>query len=155
MDSNDEKVLADIAQHGCHIIHVLEEGDLPPFSYSVGIQKSSGAPEVIVIGLKKDIAHFTINEYNSRIRSGESFETDRLYPGFLEGFEVLFVPVGSEHYPEYLGWNRWLYGGDQFKTLQVVYPTTDGIWPWNERASKWFRNRQRLLAAGGIGPSRS
>ena len=49
MDAGEKKPLADIEQYGCHVIHVLEEEEGPPFSYSVGVQKTSGAPEVMVI----------------------------------------------------------------------------------------------------------
>jgi hypothetical protein len=83
MESGDEKVLADIEQYGCHVIHVLENETGPPFSYSVGVQKTSGAPEVIVIGLKQPIAHFVVNEYNTRVRAGERFAAGGRYEGFL------------------------------------------------------------------------
>ena len=42
MDSGEKKALADIEKFGCHIIHVIGEGESPPFSYSVGITRASG-----------------------------------------------------------------------------------------------------------------
>ncbi len=39
MDAGEQKALDDIAKHGCHIINLLAEGELPEFSYSVGIQQ--------------------------------------------------------------------------------------------------------------------
>jgi hypothetical protein len=51
-----------------------EMGDLPPFSYSVGIQRSTGALEIIVIGLKQPLSHFIVNEYNSRVRGGRTLQ---------------------------------------------------------------------------------
>ena len=79
------KALANIEEYGCQVIHVIAEDDQPPFSYSVGIQKSSGAPEVIVIGLKQPISHFAINEYNRRVRAGERIHAGQTAGGFLEG----------------------------------------------------------------------
>ena len=143
--TGEEKALADIEKHGCHIIHVLEDEEEPPFSYSVGVQKSSGAPEVMVIGLKQPIAHFVVNEYNSRVRAGERFVAGRRYEGFLEGFKVQFEVVTSEHFDEYLGWNKWLYRGKNFEAVQIICPTTDGVWPWEPAASEWFRQRQPIL----------
>lgn len=90
MEPGELKALADIEQYGCHIMHVLAEGTLPPFSYSVGIQRSSGAPELIVIGLKRPLAHFILNEYNRRVQSGERFATGQLASGFVDGFECQF-----------------------------------------------------------------
>ena len=146
MDPDEEKALDDIEKYGCHVIHVLEEDDLPPFAYSVGIQKTSGAPEVIVVGLKQEMAHFVVNEYNIRVREGEAFEPNRPYSGFIEGFDVLFKEVHKSNYKEYLGWDRWLYKGDNFSTMQMIYPTTDGIWPWDADADEWFKNQQPQLS---------
>jgi hypothetical protein len=145
LTSGDEKALADIEKYGCHVIHVLEDEEGPPFSYSVGVQKSSGAPEVIVIGLKQPIAHFVVNEYNRRVRAGERFERGARYEGFLEGFSVQFGAVARRHFDAYLGWDKWLYGGKAFEVLQIIYPTTNGVWPWDANASEAFRERQPLL----------
>jgi hypothetical protein len=145
MDAGEKKAIADIEKYGCHVIHVLEDNEGPPFSYSVGVQKTSGAPEVMVIGLKQPIAHFIVNEYNSRVRAGEKFEPGCRYEGFLEGFKVQFEVVTSDHFDEYLGWNKWLYRGKSFEVLQIIYPTTDGVWPWEPAASQWFRERQPIL----------
>jgi len=141
----DEKTLSDIRTHGCHVIHVQEEDALPPFGYSVGIQRSSQVPEVIVVGLKHPMADFVINEYNHRIRAGEKFLIGHEYLGFLEDFPVLFEKVLLKHYEEYFGWNRWLYDGEAFDVVQMVYPNTQGVWPWDEAADAWFRARQPLL----------
>jgi hypothetical protein len=147
MDAGEQKALADIEAYGCHIIHVLEEGDQPPFSYSVGVQKTSGKPEGIVVGLKRPIAHFVVNEYNRRTRAGDVIAPGCAYDGFLDGFSTQFVAVAVEHFAEYLGWNRWLYGGNDFSVLQLVYPTTDGVWPWDQAASASFRRWQPLLGS--------
>lgn len=149
MDIAEKKALADIERFGCHVVHVLAEGDLPPFAYSVGIQKAAGAPEIIVLGLGRDVAHFLVNEYNARVRAGERFSAGVLYSGFLEGFEVTFERVDRRHYREHLGWDLWLYGGDAFEALQLVYPTTSGVWPWDGDGPDSFGSRQPLLTGSG------
>ena len=151
MSDGDNRTRADIAEHGCTVIHVLGEGDLPPFAYSVGISEKTGRPEVIVIGLKRPMAHFVVNEYNTRVRTGEIFEAGKLYAGFLEGFDVMFKPVPPDVYPEYLGHDLAWYGDWRFKAVQLVYPATDGVWPWAAAASQAFRERQPVLARIGRG----
>jgi len=146
MKDTEKKAVADIEAYGCHVIDVLEDEKGPPFCCSVGMQKTSGVPEVIVIGLKQPIAHFVVNEYNRRVRNGERFESGHRYDEFLEGFRVQFEFVGTDRFDEYLGWDKWLYGGKSFEAMQIIYPTTDGIWPWDERASEWFRERQPILS---------
>ncbi|RWB06721.1 DUF4262 domain-containing protein [Mesorhizobium sp.] len=144
-DPGEAKALADIEAYGCHILHVLEEGDDPPFTYSVGIEHNFKAPELIVIGLKPEISQFIINEYCSRVRSGEVFQPGQRSSGFIEGFDCQFGAVHIEHYREHFGWDLWFYDGLNFGVLQLIYPTVDGIWPWQTEASDWFRTWQPLL----------
>tara|TARA_R110000868_G_scaffold5158_1_gene31830 strand:+ start:1173 stop:1619 length:447 start_codon:yes stop_codon:yes gene_type:complete len=136
MDAQELKVLKNIDEHGCHILHVFEEASLPRFSYSIGIQKNFNHPELIVIGLKQELAQWIINEYCLRIKSGEQFETELLYSGFLDNFEIQFKTVNKNNYEKYFGWGLWLYKGNNFDVLQLIYPSIDGIWPWENEAPK-------------------
>jgi Domain of unknown function (DUF4262) len=114
----------------------MAENYLPPFAYMIGIQRTTKAPE-LVIGLKQPIAHFILNKYNRRVQQGEKFSKDQMYSGFLEDFECTFKKVDRTHYPEYLGWARWLYKRQEFGTLQIVYPNASGNWPWQNKASQY------------------
>lgn len=145
LDDHEKRALANIEQYGCHVLYVLGEGELPPFTYSVGIQKKTSAPELIVVGLKQPISHFIVNEYNRRVVAGERFPDGTMVDGFLEGFPCLMRAVDRRHYRDYFGWNRWLYDGDAFDVLQMIYPSTDGIWPWDSNASEYFKAQQTLL----------
>jgi len=149
MDAAEQKAMADIAKYGCHVICVLAEKNLPPFGYSVGIQRSTGCPEVVVIGLKHPLAHSIINVYNKRVRAGEKFVAGQFYSDFIGNFDVTFEKVHPKHYENYFGWDRWLYNGNEFDVVQLIYPTTEGIWPWDEKASEGFRAWQPLLTETG------
>lgn len=141
----DDRTKEDIAKFGCSVIHVLEEGTLPPFTYSIGIQQQTGAPEVVVIGLKRPVAHFVVNEYNRRVCSGEKFEAKKFYSDFLEDFDIFFEEVSVSVYEDYFGQNIDFYGGRNFDVLQMIYPTTKGIWPWDEDAPQSFKEWQPIL----------
>ncbi|WP_304012173.1 DUF4262 domain-containing protein [Methyloversatilis discipulorum] len=143
----DQRTKDDIAKHGCSVMHVFDaEGELPPFAYSIGIQKETGAPEVVVIGLKRPMAHSVINEYNSRVREGERFEVGKYYSGFLGGFDICIGAVSLSAYDDYFGQDIDFYGGRNFQVLQVIYPTTQGVWPWTDGAPESFLQWQPLLA---------
>jgi len=141
MVKGEEKALNDIQEYGCHILHVLEDEDGPRFSYSIGIEQTSDQPEIIITGLKQELAHHMINDYNNRIKDGENFQVNQFYQGFLDDFDVMFKKVEEKFYDQYFGWAKWLYKGKNFNVLQLVYPSTSGVWPWDENASddyKWF-----------------
>jgi len=143
---NDKRVADDVARFGCHVISVFDpEEKLPTFSYSVGIQASSGAPEAIVIGLRPNLGHSMINEYNDQVRRGAQFERGSRYQGFLEGFDIYIEPAKPALVSEYtLGCTRF-YAGSHYRVVQLIYPTTSGIWPWQKAASAWFRSNQAML----------
>lgn len=145
MDKGEEKALKDINTFGCHIINVLEDAEHPPFTYSIGIEQTTGQPEMIVAGLNRELAQSMINEYNRRVRAGGIFVPGQRYSGFIEAFEVEFRLVHKSYYKEYFGWGLWLYKGAHFQVFQAVWPTTAGIWPWEQGASEWYRYVQPLL----------
>jgi hypothetical protein len=95
------------------------------------------------------MAHFVVNEYNRRVQAGEAFVPGKRYAGFLEGFEVEVRSVDSSFYEEYFGYDLWLYKGANFEVLQLVYPNTSGVWPWDAQASEWFKSWQPLLCSQG------
>ncbi|TPI23419.1 DUF4262 domain-containing protein [Mesorhizobium sp. B4-1-1] len=145
-DAEEAKALADIEEYGCHILYVLEEDEHPPFAYSVGIEHNFGVPELVVIGHKPDLSLTIINEYCRRVRGGERFSVGARASGFLGGgFDCQFGAVHPDHYPEYFGWDIWFYDGPDFRIVQLIFPTTSGIWPWDVEADEWFRERQPLL----------
>src|SRR5262245_53720728 len=145
-DEHHDQLMENIRKFGCQVMHIAEEDDLPPFAYSIGIQFSSAAPEVIVIGLKRSLAHSIVNEYNRRVREGERFVPGQRYAGFLGGFEIEIAAVHKSHYDEYFGTAYQLYDGPNFDVLQIVWPNTSGVWPWDKEASEWLRQHQPLLA---------
>src|SRR5690606_20073842 len=147
MEEYERNILRHIEEHGCSVTSVFDpdEND-PPFSYSIGISKSSGAPEIIIVGLSSKLAHWMVNEYNRRCQAGERFQPGVLYLGFLEGFAVQFGQVAREHRAEYMRSACWLHGGPEFEAVQLIWPTTSGVWPWESEASEWFRANQPLLS---------
>jgi hypothetical protein len=143
---NDKRVAADVDKYGCHVISVFDpEEKLPSFSYSVGIQATSGAPEAIVLGVRPNLGHSMINEYNDQVRKGMRFERSVQYPGFLEGFNIYVESAKAALLSEYtLGCTRF-YKGTDYSVVQLIYPTTEGVWPWQKAASEWFKLNQPML----------
>ena len=152
MDDSDRKTLEDIERFGCSVLHIAAEDDLPPFAYSVGITKSASAPEVVVIGLKQPMAHFVVNEYNRRVRAGIPVSAGSRHSGFIEGFEVVAEKVDRSFYEEYFGYNLWLYKGPTFEVIQLIYPNTSGVWPWQAEADEWFKAWQPVLTVNPACP---
>ena len=150
---SDAKVAQDVQRYGCHVISVFDPDQKEPFfSYSIGIQQSSGAPEAIVIGLRPEMGSFVVNEYNRRIRKGQAFYRGVPYKGFLRGFPVYIEPVLKNRNADYTyGCDRF-YGDEPYSVIQIIYPTTAGIWPWSRKAPASFKANQPML--GRVHPHR-
>ncbi len=128
----------------------MEGEGQPEFSYSIGIEKTLQKPEIVIVGLKSTLANSIINNYNNRVRAGEIIEPGRYYQDFLEGFDVCLIEVDKKHYMEFFGWGLWLYSGDNFRVLQLIWPTIEGVWPWDVNKSEFYQWAQPILNASGI-----
>ena len=75
IDNDDQQLFEDIEKYGLHVLHILGEEDYSPFSYSVGLYnysvglyKTYSHPEIIIVGLKQQLAHVIINDIAEDIK---------------------------------------------------------------------------------------
>jgi hypothetical protein len=148
----EDKCLADIAEHGLHVLRVFGDDEWPGFVYSVGLYHNFQIPEIIIVGLKPDLSHVLLNEIAKRARQGERFQLGDTIHGLLDDFSLMLRPVRDELIEPHFGWDLWYYKDQVFPTAQLVWPTTSGIWPWDPRASEEFRARQPVLANVEVPP---
>ena len=152
--ANDRRVANDVAKHGCHVISVFDPKEkLPTFSYSIGIQDSAGAPDALVIGLGPKLGHSIINHYCQRVRDGAVFVRGVLYDGFLEGFPVLIEPLKAARHADYTYGCARYYGDRAYSVVQIIWPSTQGVWPWHKSASDWLVANQPML--GRVRPDKA
>lgn len=140
-----EKQLSDIKEHGLHVIHVLEDEKGPNFSYSVGLFHTYQHPEIIMIGLKRELAHILINNIAFDIKEGKTYKGGQFYSDILDDFECLMLDVEAKYYDEYFGQASRFYKSNDFPVLQCVYPTVSGVYPWEDNWPENLKNIQPLL----------
>jgi hypothetical protein len=141
----EEECVADIEEYGVHVLKVHGDSDWPDFTYSVGLFEKYGIPEIIILGLKPDLAHRVITDLAERGRHGESFSIGDSVSGLLEGFDTALRPINPELVQPHFGWAMWFYEDRPFPVAQLVFPTTSGVWPWDAAASESFKHDQPLL----------
>jgi hypothetical protein len=144
-DEHDRAILGHIAEHGWSVIGIEEEDGEPPYSFSVGLYHTLGVPELLIVGQKPENAQGLINNAGELMRAGRRFRTNRRTTGILEGYPAVFVAVDPRYYLGYLGCGRWLYRGDEFPILQLVWPDREGRFPWDEGYPAPLFARQRVL----------
>jgi hypothetical protein len=83
-------------------------------------------------------------------RGGERFLPGTSYDGFFDGVSVAFEQVAPGFYPEYLGSAFLLYAKGDFPAVQIIVPTPQGHWPWQDTAPPGFDAWQPVLTASGL-----
>jgi len=146
-DDAERKVLADVKKHGWHCLNIFEEDGQPPWTFSIGFHKTWDFPELIVIGLKRDVAHATLNIVATQLAEGRRLDLAADNDDLFNEIPCCFVEVPKSAYREYVGTARWFYGGNDFPLYQIVWPSKDGCFPWNERASASFKQWQPVLGS--------
>lgn len=130
-DDSERKALNDVREHGLHIIHVMGDENMGPcFSYSVGLFKNYAHAEIIVIGLRQELAQTLLNNMAWDIKNGKIFTTSQFHADVLDDFLCYFGDVPQTYYEEYVGWDLWFYEGFDFPLIQCIYPTVKGKFPW-------------------------
>ena len=145
----DSQLLDQVNEVGWYNLHVAEENGHPAFSFSLGHFHKQDHPEIIIIGLPAETAHQLLNIAVIKIVGAkEKIEPYKKYTEFTEGLSVAFVPVGLEHYAEYLGYANWYYGSmpKPYPVVQMVWPDREGKYPWEPGYDRRFSQLQPILA---------
>jgi uncharacterized protein DUF4262 len=146
-DDAERKVLADIKEFGWHCLNILEEGSQPPWTFSIGFHETWNFPELIMIGLKRDVAHSTLNIVATQLAEGRHLNLASASDVLFNDISCCFVEVPKSSYREYVGIARWFYGGSDFPLHQIVWPSREGYFPWNDLASSSFKQWQPVLGS--------
>ncbi|MCX2732323.1 DUF4262 domain-containing protein [Saccharopolyspora sp. NFXS83] len=136
-------------RQGAAVVHVAADDAGAAYAFSVGAWRRFGKPEVVVIGLPRDVAQAVVDTYVARASAGERFAPGQLYAGFLEGCPVTFERVATRHYPEFLGSAFAVYQGANFPALQLIVSAPDGTFPWQQDAPGGFAEYQPVLTDSG------
>jgi hypothetical protein len=145
-DHSEDFIEETVTRHGWAVEVIRAEGDLPAFAYTIGLHRSFGGPEIIVVGLRHEVMHAMLNACGERLRAGESLPVGTPFAGILDDYPVLFRPVRSpESYREHMGYALWFYDGPHFPLWQLVWPDKEGRFPGEEGANPVMKTQQPLL----------
>jgi hypothetical protein len=149
LDDHERQFVDTVREFGWFRTNVLEETEHIGFTYSTGWWLSINHPELVIFGIKSEIAGNVLWDLYREALAGGPVEvgvrTDRAF----NGLPAYAFEVSPEFYPEYLGWSRWFYGGDNFRCLQLVWPDPEGRFPWEDEADPSFSKIQPDLTKSG------
>ena len=157
-NDHEKEIVAKVRKHGWFCTSVFaEEGSLG-FSYSTGFWVNLGRPELLIFSVPPEMAHAVLWAFYRAPVEG-TWPIGEPLSGFVENLPVMLMPVAKAHYATYPLSSRWFYGGEEFPALQVVWPDTEGRFPWEEGADPRFGDSQPDLSDAGwralAGPGRA
>ncbi|QDT13501.1 DUF4262 domain-containing protein [Stieleria marina] len=131
-DESDRKLLADVVDHGWHLVGIDDDDEGPAYVFSVGLFHTLGHPEICLFGLGSTTTMSQIiNGIGDLIKSGQTFEDWHESGEILDGYACMFRSVNPSLYREYFGYDLWFYEGPDFPMLQCVWPDRQHNYPWN------------------------
>lgn len=116
-----EKLLKDVEKHGWLVLQIVDN-ELPSYSYTVGLFKKFGHPELVISGLSGETAQAILNDIGYDIAKGIIREPEHSYDDVLEGYPCLFKSVPASKYDDYFGRANVYYQGSDYPVLQCVLP---------------------------------
>ncbi len=144
-NDGDRTMLANIVRVGWAVLGIPGDEEGPGYGFSIGLYRTFGHPEIILIGLPWETTHRFINSIGSAIEAGMRYEAGKQYDDVAEGFLSAFALMDVRHYKAYIGTAGWFYQGWNFPVLQLVWPDRDGVFPWEANAKPGHRTQQPIL----------
>jgi hypothetical protein len=146
-DDLERQVIHNIAEFGWHAVNVVEDDGHPPWSFSIGFYETYGFPEMIIIGRSRSTSHHILETLSNQLEKNQTPDLSAPTLDLLPGTPCLFREVQPRYYSDYVGFALWFYRKRRFPLYQIIWPNNEGLYPWNPKASKAFKDWQPVLTA--------
>jgi len=141
----EKKIISDVEKYGFQVAHVESDGYSPSFSYTIGLFKTYGYPELICFGLNQDLLHSVLWS-GKELLDKQSAPDQRIgYPDFIGDYDIRLLTVNKSWYRYYFGYGIWFNAGQGFPALQIVWPDKQALYPWQDGFNSNWKAGQPLL----------
>lgn len=141
LDAFRNDIKAKIKKFGFSIIHTFTSEYETQFSYTIGLA-DKGHPELIVFGLPHEIGQVILNDAAQRLIDG-TLPIGQSVEG-LANFGLFFQDVNPEQANQYIiQANSW--AGKKLPAIQMVWPDSDGLFPWESVEDQEAKVTQPIL----------
>jgi len=148
MTNNDEiseRVRADIASHGWHLVLVPPADRAPGWAHTIGLSERFGHPELLVFGSDLPFLRTLGNRLGAQVANGGTLAAGAELPGILSEFTLAIRPIDPKWVDPFLGNAAWHYRERDFSALQCFWPDRAGRFPWDPECDPDWRADQPLL----------
>jgi uncharacterized protein DUF4262 len=121
---------AHVRKTGWTSIGIMPGTRTPGWAFSVGLWHSYRAPEVSIFGLLLPDMQQRVNRAGRLIRDNKPFGIDIEVDGILDAQPVVAKPVHPAWFPALFGFAVGFYRGAVPPFVQLVWPDSHGLFPW-------------------------
>ena len=119
------------------------DDDGPAFAYTVGLMHRVGHPELAMSGQPPELMGHVLNTVAARVVAGHRLRPGYAVEGALPHVPLVVDEVSAEGLRKLGLWSRWFHR-KKVKVLQLVWPTTGGIFGWQPGAPAELDDLQPL-----------
>ena len=145
-DQAQQNIYDNIEQHGRHCQSVMGDEGWPRFTVSIGFGITRKWPEILIVGPKMVLANAMLWRFwEAGVPLADS--TDRF--DILDDFCCKLRWVHESWHDDLFGRAQWAYRdrkAGSLTTLQCIWPTTSGSFPWEDASPERFSDLQPLVS---------
>ena len=146
MHSFSKKIAHNLATNGYTAVHVFDNETGNCFTYTIGLYKNYGHPELIAVGLPAQTTDSFFETLAGRIKQGETISIGTPHHDLIRSnLPIYFLPVAPVHYPDYLIQATHYNQTEDYPCLQLLWPDSAGKMPWEPTFDPRFAQLQTLL----------
>ncbi|MCO6009990.1 DUF4262 domain-containing protein [Actinoallomurus purpureus] len=117
----------------------------PGWAFTVGLWHTHRSPELAMFGLDVGNMKTCLNALGGQIAAGAHAEAGQECQDVIEGYPVVLKAVDYGWYRVFFGTALAFYRRPPLPYLQVVWPGSDGSFPWDPRYPEHHRDLQPQL----------
>jgi hypothetical protein len=116
------------------------------YTYTIGLESRFGHPEVVVFGLAPAPARNLLELVIGQIKAGVELPVSQPFVGLLDGgLRAMLAPVPLDEHRPLFGELADVYGDQDWRVLQFVWPDRSGAFPWEEGWPHHLRLTQPII----------
>jgi Domain of unknown function (DUF4262) len=132
---------------GRSFISVPRDATGPGFVYTIGLYERHRHPDLIVVGVPRNVGHWLLETMGARIEQGSRFKDNVKHGGILESpYHLAVRKVHRTNLPSYMGTALRHHGGTRFVAAQVFLPDFEDRLPWERGYQPRVPSDVRLLS---------
>ena len=146
---HEEKLAWMLETHGWGIEPVApsDQKDLrPAYSYTFGLEALVGHPEIVIFGLAPVAARGLLDLIVNHLRLGGTLPIGEPFTGLLDSDQLsVLLNIDVDQFEEYFPTLNQIYGDQEWRVCQFLWPHRDGAFPWDEAWPEELRYAQPVV----------